>query len=328
MAATIQDPPPAGTAAPDVGIAWNTGTVAEWCDLYRTAPRATLPQCYGYADAMAREKGFLPRLGRIRVDGRVVAMVQALERRSMKFFTQRHIHRGPLWLDGVPAPEIVEAAMVLLRRECPRNLFNNLSFLPELPLNDVWLGVMARAGFTRIGPGYGTIWIDLTRPLDELRAAWSPTARQRLKQAEKAGLHIDVDPKALDLPWLMEREAQQAQRKGFRPLSGRLAVRLRNALLRSDGATIVSARLGDEKAAAGLFYRHGDAATYQVGWSGDAGRDAHAMRLILWRAIETLKKQGVKHLDLGGINQSAAAGVTEFKTSLGGEIAETAGLYR
>lgn len=311
-----------------VEIVWNQGTLAEWNGLYQAAPRATLPQCFAYADAMARERGYVPRLGRIEQGGRVVGLVQALERRSLKFFTQRHVHRGPLWLDGAPSPDVAEATMTWLRRACPRNPLNNLSFLPELPAGPENEALMARAGFRRIGPGYRTIWLDLTRPLDKLRGDWSTTARQRLKKAEKSGLVLDIDPKANNLPWLIAREQEQAKHKGFRPLSGRLAVRLRNALLATDGVMMISALLGGEVVASALFYLHGTSATYQVGWAGDAGRDHHAMRLILWRAVETLKARGVAALDLGGINPDHAAGVTEFKTSLGGDAVETVGLYR
>lgn len=318
----------ASAADPAVDIVWNQGTVAEWRALYGAAPAATLPQCFAYADAMARERGFVPRLGRITLQGRTVGLAQVLERRSLKVFTQRHIHRGPLWLDGTPAPPVAEAALTILRRECPRNLLNNLSFLPELPAGEEWAAMMARVGFRRIGPGYRTIRIDLTQPLDKLRAAWSTTARQRLKKAEKAGLVLDIDAKAQNLPWLMGKEQAQAKTKGFRPLSGRLAVRLRNALLPDGGVLMISALQGGEVAAAGLFFVHGATATYQVGWAGEAGRETHAMRLILWRATEIMKQRGVATLDLGGVNPDHAAGVTEFKTSLGGDLVETVGLYR
>lgn len=52
------------------------------------------------------------------------------------------------------------------------------------------------------------------------------------------------------------------------------------------------------------------------------------MRLVLWRAITELKKRGIAWLDLGGINPEDAAGVTEFKLGLEGEIFETVGLFQ
>lgn len=316
------------TALPPVDIVWNAGMVGEWRALYRAMPRATLPQSFAYADAAAREEGFAPRLGRIVAAGETVGMVQVLERRYVKAFAQRRLHRGPLWSSPTPDPATVEATLRLLRRACPGNLLNNFSFLPELPAAGPWADMLLRAGFRRVGPGYRTAWIDLTRPLSALRAAWSQTAGQLLRKAEKAGLAVDVDPKAATLPWLMAREQQQAAVKGYRPLSGRFAVRLRNALAAEGGALLISVREGDEIIAGALFFIHGGAATYQVGWAGGRGRELNAMRLALWRAFEVLRAQGVAVLDLGGINAEHAAGVTQFKLSLGGELVETAGLYR
>ncbi|HYD70524.1 GNAT family N-acetyltransferase, partial [Azospirillum sp.] len=149
-----------------------------------------------------------------------------------------------------------------------------------------------------------------------------------LKGAEKAGLTLDLDPEAKNLPWLAKQEHEQAQTKRYREMSGRLAVRLRNALYKADGVLLAAALDGTTPVAAALLLGHGHAATYQIGWSNEAGRKAGAMRLVLWRAIGTLRERGFTALDLGGINPDTAPGVTEFKLNTGGAVYESAGLYR
>jgi lipid II:glycine glycyltransferase (peptidoglycan interpeptide bridge formation enzyme) len=59
------------------------------------------------------------------------------------------------------------------------------------------------------------------------------------------------------------------------------------------------ADLGRDRVAGMLFLIHGEAATYQVGWTSDAGRDQHAHNLILWQGIQELQARGVRWLDLG-----------------------------
>lgn len=311
-----------------VRIVWNEGTLGAWDALLGRVPRLPLTQSFAYAQAMAKTNGYLPRLGVIERDGQALGIVQVLERRTLKIAVQRQIHRGPVWFDGPPPDGELRAVLSLLRQACPNTFFNRLHFLPELPDGDAFRAAMDAAGFRRIGPGYRTVWLDLTRDEGALRAAFSPTWRQRLKAAEKTDLTLDADWKAMNLPWLMEREAEQAQAKGFHPLSGRLAVRLRNALVGQGGALTVTAKSGEEPVAAGYFLVHGHTATYQVGWSGERGRKTHAMRLVLWRAIQALKERGASALDLGGINPDKASGVTEFKLAMGGEAVETVGLYR
>ena len=76
-----------------------------------------------------------------------------------------------------------------------------------------------------------------------------------------------------------------------------------------------------------MFLIHGQAATYQVGWTSEAGRDMHAHNLILWRGIEELRERGVRMLDLGGVNTIRSAGIARFKISTGGRVLTCAGTY-
>ena len=72
---------------------------------------------------------------------------------------------------------------------------------------------------------------------------------------------------------------------------------------------------------------HGEAATYQVGWTSDTGRDLHAHSLILWKGIEELRERGVRKLDLGGVNTTRSAGIARFKMSTGGQVLTCAGTF-
>ncbi|HYD68708.1 GNAT family N-acetyltransferase, partial [Azospirillum sp.] len=227
--------------AEPVRIAWNEGTIGEWSAAFARLPRATLPQSFGYAQAMAKTHRYVPRLGLIEHAGRVIGMVQVLERRSLKVFAQRQLHRGPLWFDGEPGPEVLEPVLRTLRKACPDNALNRLSFLPELAASPDTAALLERCGFRRTGPGYRTVWLDLTKPDEELRAGFARDWRQRLKGAEKAGLTIDVDPEAKNLPWLVKQEHEQALIKQYREMSGALTVRLRNALHKADGMLMVAA---------------------------------------------------------------------------------------
>lgn len=312
----------------DIDIVWNQGTLAEWAAAFARVPRSTLPQSFGYAQAMGKTHGYVPRLGMIEHGGRPIGLVQVLERRSLKLFHQRQLHRGPLWFDGAPDAGVLEAVLRRLRRECPDNPLNRLSFLPELAASPETEALLLRCGFRRTGPGYRTVWIDLGKSDEELRAALARDWRQRLKGAEKAGLTLDLDPEAKNLPWLAKQEHEQAQAKHYREMSGRLTVRLRNALHKADGVLMAVALDGATPVAAALLLGHGHAATYQIGWSNEAGKKAGAMRLVLWRAIGHLRARGFRWLDLGGINPDTAPGVTEFKLGTGGDASESVGLFR
>ena len=80
--------------------------------------------------------------------------------------------------------------------------------------------------------------------------------------------------------------------------------------------------------AGAIFIIHGGSATYQVGWSDDLGRDVNASYKVLYDAALHLKDKGIKYLDLGGVNDTEAAGVKKFKSGMGGELVELVGQYK
>ena len=318
---------------PDIDIAWNEGTVGDWDALFARIPRSTLLQSFAYGRAMGRSYGHVPRLGVIRRAGEPLGLVQTLDRRMLKLFHDRQCYRGPLWLDGsIPDVDTLEAVFRLLRRACPRNPLSRASLLPELPAGPENEAMLARCGFRKVAPGYRKVWLDLTRDEEALHAGLARDWRKRLRGAEKAGLVMDIDWKADNLPWLMKLEHDQALDKGFRAMTGPLAVRLRNAMVKgggsNDGAVMVTALDGRTPVACWLFFRHGVCAPSQISWASEAGRRNGATRLVLWKAMQELKRRGVRALDLGGINPDTAPGVTEFKLGTGGEAVETVGQYR
>lgn len=315
--------------------------MGEYAALQARIGRSTLPQSFAYAQAMSRTHGQVPRLGVIEQDGCPIGVVQILERRQLKIVTEHHMHRGPLWLDDKePEPTVLKEVLCLLRKTCPSGLLHRTSILPEIAARPDVAAMMQECGFRKVGPGYRTLWLDLRQSPEELRAKIARNWRHPLKKAEKAeeqgDLLLDADWQASNLPWLIKKEIEQSQAKGFRGLTGATAVRLRNALLkggRKDDGVLMLSALADRKSSAspmasGLFLRHGRCATYQLGWSDDRGRKLDAMRLVLWRAALELQERGVDWLDLGGINPDSAPGVTEFKRGLGGIETESIGLYR
>jgi lipid II:glycine glycyltransferase (peptidoglycan interpeptide bridge formation enzyme) len=64
--------------------------------------------------------------------------------------------------------------------------------------------------------------------------------------------------------------------------------------------------------------RHGTSASYRLGWNSPEGRVAQAHYLLVWKAIEILKKQNIETFDLGGILAQDTTGFNTFKQGLNG----------
>lgn len=308
-------------------IVWDQLTVAGWRRLVDSVAAATLPQSWAYARAMFLAERQIGHFGVIRSAAEDVGCVLVLERRALGLFSRVSIHRGPLWLR--PVTEAVRrATLQSLRRRWPRRPWRRVSFIPEMPAGAQSHLLLEEAGFRRAGDGYRSIVVDLARAEPERRARMRPSARQRLRQAEQAGLEIEVDRQGkATLPWLLQRYDIEKRLKGYRGPSLPLALHLMKAARKNNEGLVLLARHGEERIAGILVIRHGDTATYQIGWTGAEGRRLQATYLLLWRAMEILAAEGVRRLDLGGINPVTAAGVTEFKRGLGGEEYELVGTY-
>ena len=65
-----------------------------------------------------------------------------------------------------------------------------------------------------------------------------------------------------------------------------------------------------------IFYTHGDAATYYIGWNSDEGRKNYLNNLLLYHAAISLKNMGIAKLDLGGIEYIHTESVAKFKDGM------------
>ncbi len=315
-------------ASMTANLHWNSGTLGDWAALLAQIPRSTLLQSWPYAEARMKTGPERARFAVIESGGRTIGMVLLLERRVLGLLHTVQISRGPLWLPTASQAEIA-AGFAALRRALPRRPGRRLSLMPELPYGDDSTDLLITAGFRRIDgiPAYRTLWWDLTQTSEaryrRLRRNW----RGALDSALRGPLRIlEDDITHPFLPSLLQRYEIDRSLREFAGPDGTFLIRLRNAA--KGAVTLLRAQQDGQDVAAVLFYCHGNAATYQVGWSDGRGRAARATHRLLWEAGERLAGRGVVAIDLGGINPLSAAGVTFFKRGLGAEEVSLCGTWQ
>jgi hypothetical protein len=165
----------------------------------------------------------------------------------------------------------------------------------------------------------------LGSPAADRRGALHPKWRASLRQAEAAGLALRAEPwRGEPGHWLLLREAAQRRARRYRGLPQALAC----AWGQDRGASLLlSAWAGGEAVAGILLLLHPPVATYQIGWSGEAGRRARAHHLLLWTAAERLAAEGYRRLDLGLIDQRANPGLARFKRRTGATVRSLGGSW-
>lgn len=312
-----------------IETAWNAVPEKEW-RRFATAGRAALQQDWTYGAANAALGGRTARAVAFR-GGDPIAMAQfalkSFGAAGWRALTLATAMRGPIWAEGLSEPDKAQVIKSMIRSR-PWGRRAVMLFQPEAGAGD-WLGL---SGLRRVMTGASTALVDLTADPGALRARQHQKWRNRLVAAERNERlkTLKNGVKLSQYRWLLDEEEHQQKTKGYRGLPVAFTPAYADAAAkRGDKAalTIFRADIDNKRAAAMLFLRHGDAATYHIGWSSEAGRKAGAHNLLLWRAMLGLRSAGVRLLDLGGVNTTTGAGVARFKLGSGGAVATMPGAF-
>ena len=116
---------------------------------------------------------------------KITGVAQAIHRRVLGCFDAVVCTRGPVWSEGVGEAHRSEV-LGALRKRLP---FGRLSgFFTTPDAGEEERPVLASARLAQVMTPYATATVDLTRPLEDLRAAMHQKWRNRLVAAEAAGL--------------------------------------------------------------------------------------------------------------------------------------------
>ena len=307
-------------------VHWNEADPSVWDALHRGAGGA-LQQHRAYREAM-RALGVECLSARVEDGGQTLALAQFLIRKVIGWIPVALCSHGPVWTPGLP-PEQQAEVLAALRRSVPLRWPRALLYTPDSSRDQA----EGFARLRRVMTGHATVRIDLTQSLDALRAAQNGKWRNRLAAAERSGLKVErLGSRPAQYRWLLDHELAQRGRRGYIALPDGFIEAYQTAC-RSTGAQtedpVYGLRLdADRSPIAGmLFLVHGEAATYQIGWASEAGRQVDAHTLMLWQAVQALKARGVRSLDLGGVDTQRGAGLARFKIGTGGAVITLAGTY-
>ncbi|MEO3428221.1 GNAT family N-acetyltransferase [Pelagibius sp. CAU 1746] len=320
----------------DIGddLIWRPLARDAWEDVFRQTGRSSLEQSWAYGEAVTARHGYAMERHVIAApgahaerdagSGTPLALVQAYRKTYWGIGVTR-ILRGPLWLiDPLADPRSAAVCAAVARRYRGRRL-DFLSWLPELPDDPRSQAVLNALGFRRVVTGYASAWLDLRQSPQALLAGLHGKWRAALRKAEREGLDISLDDKARQKQAALLLYDTFRRKKRFVGPPGNFIA----AIDAADGKALLSlsARQGGKLVAGVILLRHGTSATYMASWTSDAGRAGQAHNLLLWRGIETLQRDGIQWLDLGGLNTESQRGLARFKLGLGGEVFTLTGSY-
>jgi hypothetical protein len=304
-------------------VNWDTLSYPEW-DAHHAAAAAPLQQDWAYGACMKTlGVGVLRAL--VEQDGTPVALAQFIVRRLVGGLANMALcSLGPVWLQPLSGADKARVYKAL-KKTIPLKNLRVVAFTP-LEAQGPELGL---SSWRRVMTGHSTVTLDLQPDPETLRAQLDGRWRYSLARAEESPLIIHrVGTNAGQYRWLLDAEMQQREQRGLHGLPLHF-FDLYVPSRQQPAKTILTMRadVGRNRVAGMMFLIHGEAATYQVGWTSDTGREQNAHNLILWNAIQELRERGVRKLDLGGVNTTRSAGIARFKIGTGGQVLSCAGTY-
>jgi hypothetical protein len=304
-------------------VNWDTLSYPEW-DAHHAAAAAPLQQDWAYGACMKTlGVGVLRAL--VEQDGTPVALAQFIVRRLVGGLANMALcSLGPVWLQPLSGADKARVYKAL-KKTIPLKNLRVVAFTP-LEAQGPELGL---SSWRRVMTGHSTVTLDLQPDPETLRAQLDGRWRYSLARAEESPLIIHrVGTNAGQYRWLLDAEMQQREQRGLHGLPLHF-FDLYVPSRQQPAKTILTMRadVGRDRVAGMMFLIHGEAATYQVGWTSDTGREQNAHNLILWNAIQELRERGVRKLDLGGVNTTRSAGIARFKIGTGGQVLSCAGTY-
>ncbi len=297
---------------------WSKRTIGEWRILLQQAEKANWMQTWPYAQAAFKRDFKRSRLALIKKHGQAIGLmaVQEIKLGPVQII---NLFRGPLWFSSTPAESIFLEVAEAFRREFPNKILQRLRWMPNWEITPHCKDVLSKIGFKERPEYFLTIWLDLKKPVEELRRDLKQKWRNCLNKSERSNIRIVKDSGTRKLDLFLKYYARHKKIKNFRgPSDAFMKEEISTAFQSGDGF-LLWAYFENRPVAGVAILKHGNSGSYRVGWNTDEGRVVNAHYNLLWNAILNLKSSGIEYFDLGGLKPDAAKGISHFKSGLGGK---------
>jgi hypothetical protein len=162
---------------------------------------------------------------------------------------------------------------------------------------------------------YGHV-IDLGIGVDRLFNGLDGAVRRGVRKAEAGGLKVEFSAEKESVRTFYNLHCGTRRRHGLPPQPFRFFENIQRHILGMGRGFVAIARMGNQPAAAGIFFYHGREAIYKFGAS-DSGLQQHRpSNLMMWAAMRRCAEEGLSTLNLGRTSLSNE-GLRRFKLGLG-----------
>jgi lipid II:glycine glycyltransferase (peptidoglycan interpeptide bridge formation enzyme) len=282
--------------------------LAAWNDLVLHTPGTDVTQLSAWA-TIRTEVGYRPCYLLAYRDERLVGGALILCRRLLGVLSIGYLPYGPVIASGVPERAAVVAALV--EELAAVTDTQRLMFIqpPEhaQDVSDALLAHGFRPSTAGIAPA-GSYRVDLTPPLEEIRARFSKRLKSWTNRWECKGVHVRHGDEA-DLPLLLSLMTRTGARQGFSPPPLDYVRTLYRQLAALDAAAIFVGEVHGVPVSADMVTVCAGMVRGRLGGfdsSGEAGK-LSVPAAVRWEIIQWARQRGHRYLDFGGLPESMLA---------------------
>jgi lipid II:glycine glycyltransferase (peptidoglycan interpeptide bridge formation enzyme) len=306
---------------------WNPRPIAEWRYMLRAAPRGNWLQTITHAKVLKDHLGKYTRIAAIRREGKIEGMALFMEFR-VAAIEYVELYRGPIWFCESPPELWLQEFANAFNKEYPKGLLRRRTWLPEWPNSESARLSLKKSGFKPTTSEFETVWIDLLKPLDDIKKSLDPKWRGHLSKGSRSDLDIRIDRDGSSAEAFVHYHELERERKKYKARSSQFLKDEIKAAATFKEQLILWALVKDEPVAGVLILMHGNSGSYRAGWTTDEGRKRRAHHVLLWEALTMLKSNNYRSFDLGGTTAIAGSqGFITFKKGMGGEDFKSLGVY-
>jgi lipid II:glycine glycyltransferase (peptidoglycan interpeptide bridge formation enzyme) len=158
--------------------------------------------------------------------------------------------------------------------------------------------------------------IDLGGGVDRLFNGLDGAMRRGVRKAEAVGLKVEFGADKESVRTFYRLHCGTRRRHGLPPQPYRFFGSIQRHILGLGKGFVAIARLGNQAAAAGIFFCHGREALYKYGASDFGLQQCRPNNLMMWASMRRCAEEGLTVLNLGRTSLSNE-GLRRFKLGLG-----------
>lgn len=292
------------------------GSNEDWNQILSKTTSPNILQSYTFNQARSEQSNKYI----IKIRSKIVGIAIVRQKRIGPFKIH-FINRGPLLIDDNPVIYVKVIKKL-------RDQHNLLLVSPEISDKAVVQSYFRQNNFIKLPiAAHHSSRIDLTNDIAQIRSRLDSKWRNLLKKGESLNPEIIVSNQKNDYMIFLEMYKNFVSEKNFQGLSYNLLEKYFDCCDLKNLPTVLMLKQQENIVSAILIAQYAQEGLYLAGVNSEEGRKVCGNYVLLWKAIDHLKAQGLKTFDLGGFDDINTPQITHFKRQMGGLEYKLTGTY-